>query len=222
MPEPQTLLPPEQIYRIGRNGSPLHYSCIKPEDAQLAKAGNRFDVAGGGVLYAASQRAACYGETLSRLRPTPAAFDLDEEDPKYMRVGEVPRDWRTRRSMATLRLVDPLPFLNVDDPESQAFLSEELGPTLLSLGYRDNIDLSTLRNQDRRLSRAISLLAYSSLDENGFYRYGGIAYASRVSDDWQNWAIFDGNEVVVDSQDAIVLSDPDLRTIAAMWRLTVR
>ncbi|MGI8887526.1 MAG: RES domain-containing protein [Nocardioidaceae bacterium] len=51
---------------VGRNSGLLNYSTISPTDAELPKAGNRFDVPGGGVLYAATTRAGCFVETLAR------------------------------------------------------------------------------------------------------------------------------------------------------------
>lgn len=50
-------------YRVARREDPLSHSSISAPDAQTSK-GNRYDVAGGGVLYCASDLEACYAETL--------------------------------------------------------------------------------------------------------------------------------------------------------------
>ena len=47
------------VYRVGRVGSALRFSEISPTDYNLGKAGNRYDVLGGGVLYAATDVRTC-------------------------------------------------------------------------------------------------------------------------------------------------------------------
>lgn len=64
MVEPVVAAPPDVLLRVGRSRAPLRFSTISPVDATLPKAGNRFDVPGGGVLYAATKAEACYAETL--------------------------------------------------------------------------------------------------------------------------------------------------------------
>ena len=60
MPEnaPATVGWPGQAWRIARRNSVARFSEIRPEDALLPNSGNRFDVSGVGVLYAASEPAA--------------------------------------------------------------------------------------------------------------------------------------------------------------------
>ncbi len=58
------------LYRVGRSDRPLALSRITVEDAAQPRAGNRFDVLGGGVLYLSTTARGCYAETLARLRPT--------------------------------------------------------------------------------------------------------------------------------------------------------
>lgn len=221
MAQPRVVDLPETVYRIGRVDDPLRFSSIRPDDAVLPKAGNRYDVAGGAVLYAASQVRACYGETISRFRTSPKMRELLADEEHYMRCGGIPRDWRLRRTLVTLSAAEPAPFLDVDDAETQAFLSVELAPQLLAYGYEDNLDLSTLRNSDRRLSRAIALWAYTATDDEGLFRFSGIRYASRILDSWENWAIFDGTEVYETSHRPIEENDPDLRAVAGIWDLVI-
>lgn len=66
----------------------------------------------------------------------------DDVGEGFIVCGGVPQDWRLRRRLATLHASEPLPFLDVDAPETQAFLSEELAGTLIALGYADNLDIS--------------------------------------------------------------------------------
>jgi hypothetical protein len=185
--QPATAIPPENLYRVGRNSGLMNYSTISPNDATLPKAGNRFDVPGGRVLYTASSRAGCFVETLARFRPTPTMRELIGDEPGFMNAGGVPQDWRLQRSMATLTVQDPLPFLDVEAAATHAHLSDVLASELVRLGYADNLDLSDVTNQDRRLSRLIAQHAYTAVDEDGNPIYSGIRYMSRVGSQWECW-----------------------------------
>ncbi|WP_369596460.1 RES domain-containing protein [Actinomyces ruminicola] len=65
--------PTGPLYRIGRAEAPFHFSEITPEVSGLPNAGNRFDVLGGGVMYAASTPTGAFVETLQSFRPTTSA-----------------------------------------------------------------------------------------------------------------------------------------------------
>lgn len=221
MTEPATAIPPEILYRVGRNSGLLNYSTISPSDAALPNAGNRFDVPGGGVLYAATARTGCFVETLARFRPTPRMRELLEDEPGFMITGGVPQDWRLQRSMATLAVRDPLPFLDVEASETHAFLSKTLASQLVQLDYADNLDLSDVTNHDRRLSRLIALHAYTAADDSGNPLYSGIRYMSRVGSRWECWAIFEGCEVSLIGQPPIDIDDPDLQQVANLWDLRI-
>jgi hypothetical protein len=114
---------------------------------------------------------------------------------------------------------DPSRFLDVENPETLSFLERELSSELLALGYAGNLDLSDVRNRDRRLSRAIAAWAYTAQDDVGDALYSGIRYRSRVDDSRECWAVFEGTTVEVSSGRAIELSDPDLQAVADAWDL---
>lgn len=186
----------------------------------MQKSGNRFDVPGGGVLYTATTAQACFGETLARFRPTPRMRELlRDEEPGFMVVGGVPQDWRLQRVLVSLRPIDPLPFLDVEDPATHEFLGEVLARELIALGYDRPLDLSSVTNQDRRLSRLISEYAYTATEPDGTPTYSGIRYMSRVSSDWECWAIFEETELELVDQKSIDLDDPDLQQVADLWSL---
>jgi hypothetical protein len=86
---------------------------------------------------------------------------------------------------ATIRLVDPLPFLDVEAPETHEFLSEVLSSDLVGLGYEQPLDLSAVTNQDRRLSRLIAEFAYTATEVDGTPLYSGIRYTSRIASEWE-------------------------------------
>ncbi len=219
--EPATATPPDKIYRIARRGGLRRFSTIDPVDAALKNAGNRFDVVGGGVLYAGTTREACYGETLARFRPTPKIRDLVKDEKGFMVVGGVPRDWRLQRTVGTLELTQALPFLDMESPDTHAYLSAELASELVSLGYEESLDISDVSNRDRRLSRAIALRAYTATEVDGTPMYSGIRYISRLGGGWECWAVFEGTQVDILGEESIELSDPDLQRVAKRWDLTI-
>ena len=145
--------------------------------------------------------------------------ELETDETGFMVCGGVPQAWRLQRTVVTLSASDPLPFLNVDAPETQEYLSSEMAQQLVGLGYPDNLDISDIRNRDRRLSRAIAEWAYTSLDAEGRYRFSGIRYLSRIDTTWECWAIFDGTDIFETSRRSIELDDPDLQEIAQLWGL---
>ena len=95
----------------------------------------------------------------------------DPEAARYMGVGHVPRDWRLKRVLVTIDVVDALPFLDVEDSATREALSNQLANALSALGYEQGLDISDVRGRDRRLSRAIAHWAYTAQDEEGEYRF---------------------------------------------------
>lgn len=221
MTDPATATPPDRVYRVARRGGLTRYSTISPVDAALPKAGNRFDVVGGGVLYAGSTVEACYAETLARFRPTPKIREILKDEEGFMVTGGVPQDWRLQRILGDLALPDALPFLDVEDPATHEHLNVVLSSELVALGYEEGVDLSDVCNHDRRLSRAIALHAYTATEADGTPTYSGIRYMSRISSEWECWAIFEGTRVNVVNRRQIALNDPDLRKVADLWGLRV-
>lgn len=221
MSEPAVVEIPHAIFRVARSRGLLTFSRITPEDAELRTAGNRFDVPGGAVLYAASTVIACYAETLARFRPTPRIREKLSDEPGFMVIGGVPRDWRLQRSVAEIKVDGALPFLDVEDPGTQDYLSEVLHSRLVALGYTDNLDFSDVCNRDRRLSRAIAQYAYTATDEDSRPVYSGIRYSSRLNPAWECWAVFDGTPHELVEERAIELHDTDLQEVAKIWNLTL-
>lgn len=88
--------PPEDgIWRVARSPNLLGPPpALEPELLTKPDVGNRFDSSLGsfGVTYFATKSVACYGKTLSRLRPDPTLLDLDEDG--FVNPGDVPQDWR--------------------------------------------------------------------------------------------------------------------------------
>ena len=195
-----------ELFRVARSDRPLAESKISVEDAAQRRAGNRFDVLGGGVLYLGSTALGCYLETLARLRPTAAMRTLlAEEDPEFMVCGSVPRDWRTRRLQLTVTVPGSLPFLDVEDPRTHEYLTAAMAPPLAALGV-PQLDVSDVRGRDRIVTRAIASWAYAARDVDGPL-YSGIRYLSRHGEH-ECWAVFDGTPLTETARTTIELTTP--------------
>lgn len=220
-----TVAAPDSMLRVARAGSGRRFSRITPSDARSERAGNRYDVVGGGVLYAADELRTCYLETLARFRPTPRMRELlaepDVEESGFMVCGGVPQDWRLTRRSFELVPSDALPFVDVEAPETLQQLESELSSVLVSLGYHDNLDISDVRNRDRRLSRAIAQWAFTAQDAEGEALYSGIRYASRLDTAATCWAVFEGTVMDERAVTSIERADPSLEAVADQWGLRI-
>ncbi len=186
----------------------------------MPSGGNRFDVPGGRVLYAATKPKGAFAETLARFRPTASMRAIPPEgDEPLMAVGAIPADWRTKRLLASFSLEDPLPFLDVDNPKTHTYLTDQMAAQLEVLEVA-NLDVATVRGSNRFLTRAISTWAYVAGDEDGVPMFSGLRYESRLGS-YECWAIFDGTPVGrVDAQ-AISKTHDDLLSVARTFDLSI-
>lgn len=213
--------PLQGAFRIARRESPLALSWISVADAEMPLSGNRYDVSGGGILYCATNLEGCYAETLARYRPSPgviAALGLHTDG--YMNVGSVPADWRLRRVKTRVLCQEPLPFVDVEDPSTLATLGDVLAKDLAALDIEQPLDVSLMRGRNRLVPRLVSRWAYIQQREDGTPRYSGIRYESKLGG-WECWAIFDGTRLAQAEPAAVSLEDPELVSIAAMYKLTI-
>lgn len=133
------------LFRVARADQPLRFSQIAPADVPLPKAGKRFDVPGGGILYCATEAAGCYAEVLARFRPSAAVrAAVQDEDPGFMICGGVPADWRDRRLEVELDLVDALPFLDVEHEATHEYLTTAVAREMAALSI-PLIDVGVIR-----------------------------------------------------------------------------
>lgn len=212
--------PLPQLYRIARRGRLLDPSRISPADAGLIRTGNRFDVAGGGVLYFGSTTEACFAETLARFRPTAAMRAIvADEDPGFVVCGGVPQDWRAQRLLFSVEAIDPLPFVDVEHPQTHEYLTAAIAPQLDALGVTQ-LDVSSLRGPNRAITRAISTWIYAATDDDGTPMYSGIRYKSRLGDH-ECWAVFDGTEMQIRSRTPLELTNQDLQNVAEGFGLRI-
>lgn len=212
--------PAEGAYRVGRREDALALSWISGPDSQRPT-GNRYDVAGGGVLYCATELQACYAETLGRFRPSPvlvAALGLDEAG--RMTVGSVAADWRMRRVKVRVQCRQSLPFIDVEDPRTLAYLGEVLARDLSALDIQQPLDVSLMRGLDRRIPRLVARWAHSQQDDDGNPLFSGLRYESKFGG-YECWAIFDGTPVHATETLPVSKDDPALEAVAAMFKLTI-
>lgn len=182
--------------------------------------GNRFDDPAGEyrVLYASSQRVGPFLETLARYRTDPAivaayeeiATDDDGDAERYPTIppGIVPANWCESRRIGAGRHDGP--FADIGQSSSLAHLRAALARRLVHYGLED-LDGGELR---RRAPRAFTQEISRYVFEHGVGECAapllGIRYLSRLGDDIENWAIFEGSEPYDTASDEISRDDPDL------------
>jgi hypothetical protein len=236
------------VYRLARGSS----DPFTPPDWALAHDGtfgNRFDdpTAEDGyppasrfrAIYCATQRAAAFGETVARFRPSLSllaqlAAIVDDEsladalagavDPNDLRRGLIPADWRLRRRMGHTILDPSLVFVDLAAPQTMQYLRLELAPLADRL-HLDDVDLSSLTGQQRRFTQGVARYVYDQRDGSGHPLYAGIRYPSRLNDEWKCWAIFDDRIRHVTGMPgfpaSILPDDEDLAKVAALFNLSI-
>ena len=227
-PVEEVVVPAEGVWRIGPATDPYHVGRpLKPEELNDPFAGHRFDSPLGnyGVLYFATRLEGCFGETLARFRPDVelvAVIRPDWRSLNFMAPGNIPADWRHRRLAVRATPADgsEAVFLDVESSATRAVLREELAPALVALGV-DDLDVPTIRGGDRRVTRIVSFWAWSQRQDDGRPRYSGIRYVSRLSSDWECWAIFDRVSTRELERRQVTHEMAELKAVVDLWGLTV-
>jgi len=142
-----------------------------------------------------------------------------------MAAGEVPADWRQERVAvrALIRPSEAVPgvrFLDVESLQTRRELRTELAPLLAYYEIGD-LDVATVRGGDRRITRWISKWAFDQRDANGKAVYAGIRYLSRLSSEWECWAVFQDVGIAERERRDITRENPSLRRVATDFGLTV-
>ncbi len=187
---------PDPLYRVGRGPDPWEWpswAYAKPDRTF----GNRWDDPQGlyRVLYACSQRLGTFIETLSRFRPDPAVQagldEIEEDDDSSagaLRPGEVPRSWLDNRRMGQTRVDGE--FADVGHSSSLVWLRSEMPDRVVHYRLPD-LDASAIRLAvPRRFTQEISRRVFD-VSVGRRRAYAGIAYHSRLGDEFENWAIFE-------------------------------
>lgn len=213
--------PERSVYRIAKTNALLGGSRIRERDS-VTHAGHRFDLLDSGVIYCATQLQTSFAEVLSPFRRVPSTrINIDHEiDRGFMIQGGIPADWRKTRAIFLIDCVEPLPFLDIEDPQTLAFLDIDLAEELNEIGVYSPLDIALIRGSNRRITRAISAWAANQVDEEGAFIYSGIRYKSRLGD-WECWAIFEETEMKIVKTLEIDRANPDLLVIAELFQLTI-
>lgn len=216
--------PEDGIWRVGRGDDPLAPRRPLPHTLLSTKTGNRFDSSDDkyAILYFSSTLEGCFGETLARFRPSLTVMaEIADEWRKlgFMEVGAVPREWRQRRTCVKVSVPDGVQFLDLENRATLEFLRHDLALGLSSLGHQD-LDISTIRGPDRRVTRLIGSWAYLATDESGM-GLGGIRYFSRIDSEWELWAVFDDVPIKPLETRPVLLEMQEMKTVAAGFGLTV-
>ncbi len=218
---------PATIYRLGRGPDPWDWpdwAFSKPDNTF----GNRWDDPDGiyRVLYASSQRLGTFVETLARFRPDAAilaaldAFEDDPEDdgPEPLRPGEVPRSWLANRRLGEGYVEGE--FADIGHSASLAWLHVHMAARLVHYGLSE-LDAGVVRlAAPRRLTQEISRRVYE-LTTGAKRQYAGIAYLSRLGDEFQNWAVFEPVSLSRRPPKNISADDGDLATALDRLGLTL-
>jgi hypothetical protein len=210
------------LWRVERLDPPLRFSHLNPVDAMNDRAGNRFDVPGGGVLYGATAAEGGYAETIAGFRPRASmATALKRVTAELGRVapGELPSGWLKTRRLRAFDIAGSLPFVDVESPSTHTYLTVHAASVLRSQGL-ENLDVAAVRGPSRLLTRAIASWLYSRTDEHGRPLLAGIRYVSRLGD-FECWATFDGTPVELRSSTEITADDPALRSVLDLFGIRV-
>lgn len=216
--EPHLVTAPSPLWRVERIDPPLRFSLLNPVDALNDQSGNRFDIAGGGVLYGATAPEGGFAETLAAFRPSASmvlALHGSSAEPGRVGPGQVPQGWFATRRMRTFNVVGSLPFVDLESPATHLYLTQNAAP-LLRAHSLENLDVASVRGPSRLLTRAISSWLYSRTDEHGRPLYAGIRYVSRLGD-FECWAVFDGTAVELQSSSEISPSDATVQSVLRLF-----
>lgn len=221
-----TATPSEVLYRVGRAPDAWAWPAwaFAGEDGTF---GNRYDDPDGEyrVLYASSQRIGAYVEVLARYRTDPALVaeyaEIDEDDDQHPTIppGIVPADWPDHRHIGSAR--HPGAFADVGHSDSLAHLRAALAARIVHYKL-DDLDGSALRSQaPRRLTQEISRYVFAHGVDSQAASLAGIRYMSRLGDELENWAIFEGTEPVDQTTEPIARDDKDLHAALVKLDLTL-
>ncbi|MEX2230474.1 MAG: RES domain-containing protein [Dehalococcoidia bacterium] len=216
-------------YRLGRGPDPWAW----PDWSRAHLDGtfrNRWDDPDGDyrVLYASSQRLGAFVETLARFRPdlevvaALAAIDgSDGRDGDPLRAGTVPLEWVERRRLGVAELAGR--YAVIGNARSLRTVRSALAASAVR-HHLTEIDAATIRlTAPRAFTQQISRLVYGCVDDrNG--PFAGIRYASRLGDDFENWALFEPtasgpDPLCAPRDERITGDDPDLLRAAALLGL---
>ncbi|MGO8687807.1 MAG: RES domain-containing protein [Candidatus Dormibacteria bacterium] len=212
--------PPEHIYRVGRAPDPWTW----PDWRYIGgdgTFGNRWDDPEGTyrVLYSSNTHLACYLECLARFRPDPrvvaglAAIQDDQPNlPATAAAGVLPASWARTRQMGRAQITVGV-FADVASAESLGVLNQALPFDVIFFGL-DELDAAAIRAKaPRALTQRISRYVFRA-NRAGAGLFAGVYYRSRLGDNLDNFALFEGPdrwELQDRACDPIRVNDPEFK-----------
>jgi hypothetical protein len=217
--------PSARLFRLGRAPDPCSWNdwSYAHSDGTF---GNRWDDPDSEyrVLYASTQRLACFLETIGRFPGDPKVkAGLDEIEleagetdhavgPGQLRVD----DWLPPRRISTAGVDGD--FAVVGSSVSLAYLHNQVVHLLSDFGLEE-LDAGALRSVQRELTQTISRIVFECSAAGGRRQFDGIHYLSRYGDEFENWGIFEPAIIDSEQPEEIRVDDPDL--VEAARRLDV-
>jgi hypothetical protein len=182
------------LYRIGRAPNPWAWpDWLRASNDRTF--GNRFDDPLGDyrVLYAGSTRLGAFVEVLARFRPDPhVAAELAKisGDAKgALPPGHLDARWLAVRRIGSANVEGR--FAEIGHSESLAELERALAARLAHHGIA-SLDAAAIRlSAPRRFTQEISRYVYELTVGRGRRAFDGIAYLSKLGDEFRNWALFE-------------------------------
>jgi len=166
------------------------------------------------VLYASGSRLGAFVEVLSRFRPDRALVrELAEVEGDGAPPGELDASWLASRCMGVARLHGE--FVDIGHERSIAHVRAALAERAADYGI-DALDAPALRlSAPRRFAQEISRYVYEQSTAQGERRFAGIAYRSRLGEEFDVHAIFEpagGPPPLVEAAapQPLAADDPDL------------
>jgi hypothetical protein len=164
-------------------------------------------------------------ETLARFRPDPAVIAgltaIDGHDEGALAPGQLPVSWVGARVIGAA-IIDGR-FVEIGHSESLAHLQTIMAARLIHYGIPE-LDGSVIREARREFTQELSLHVFSHTADDGSPPYAGIAYESRLGNEFMNWALFEraGRNPVRDpTVERIALDDHDLVATLSLFNITL-
>jgi hypothetical protein len=200
------------LYRVERIGSNLSPSVISAEDHELVIGGNRFDVPGVGVLYAASSAAGAIAESIAPFRPGVSNRNTLIAHDYRPTISE----WQRKRVLIHFNPAADTQFFDIENAWNLARLNETL--ILNERGILDRpLDLSHLTGTNKRLTRIISSWIESQRNSAGQRMFDGIRFKSKLGS-FECWGIFAPTRATVINQKPPSAWADDLRQVCKMFQ----
>lgn len=220
MTPPLASIAPSGLHRVGRAPDAWAWPswAFAGDDATF---GNRYDDPEGEyrVLYASSRRVGAFVEVLARYRTDPALvaeyaeISTDGDEHPTIAPGVVPSDWPLRRRAGTATHLGV--FADVGHSDSLAHLRGRLAGRLVHYGL-DDLDGGDLRRRaPRDLTQEISRYVFERGADADGRALAGVRYLSRLGDELENWAIFEGTDPQDATSEPIAHDDEDLAAALA-------